>query len=146
MIKVGFIGAGDIAYLHGEGVQASSNAQLHGIWNRTRAKAEEKARAAKEDATRKAKEVFKQTLEAAKQAVLKTQEESEKRILKCKQEISTSMADFDAKAKAKAERGLAKVEKQVRAADAKAAKQAAEEVFSAPAPALPPPNGEVLNA
>jgi len=34
--------------------------------------------------------------------------------------------DFDAKAKAKAERGLAKVEKQVRAADAKAAKQAAQ--------------------
>ena len=31
-------------------------------------------------------------------------------------------------------------------AAAAAAKQAAEEVFSAPAPALPPPNGEVLNA
>lgn len=43
MIKVGFIGAGDIAYLHGEGVQATSNARLHGIWNRTRVKAEEKA-------------------------------------------------------------------------------------------------------
>ena len=43
MIKVGFIGAGDIAYLHGEGVQSSSNAELYGIWNRTRSKAEEKA-------------------------------------------------------------------------------------------------------
>ena len=43
MIKVGFIGAGDIAYLHGEGVSSSANAELTGIWNRTRSKAEEKA-------------------------------------------------------------------------------------------------------
>ena len=43
MIKVGFIGAGDIAYLHGEGVSSSTNAELTGIWNRTRSKAEEKA-------------------------------------------------------------------------------------------------------
>ena len=43
MIKVGFIGAGDIAYLHGEGVNSSANARLTGIWNRTRSKAEEKA-------------------------------------------------------------------------------------------------------
>ena len=43
MIKVGFIGAGDIAFLHGEGVQQAENAELVGIWNRTRSKAEEKA-------------------------------------------------------------------------------------------------------
>ena len=43
MTKVGFIGAGDIAYLHGEGVSSSANAELVGIWNRTRSKAEEKA-------------------------------------------------------------------------------------------------------
>lgn len=43
MIKVGFIGAGDIAYLHGEGVQQAEGAQLVGIWNRTTKKAEEKA-------------------------------------------------------------------------------------------------------
>jgi len=44
MIKVGFIGAGDIAYLHGEGVNQAQGAELTGIWNRTSAKAEEKAR------------------------------------------------------------------------------------------------------
>ena len=44
MIKVGFIGAGDIAYLHGEGVSQAQGAELTGIWNRTTAKAEEKAR------------------------------------------------------------------------------------------------------
>ena len=44
MIKVGFIGAGDIAYLHGEGVQQAEGAELVGIWNRTTAKAEEKAK------------------------------------------------------------------------------------------------------
>ena len=43
MIKVGFIGAGDIAYLHGEGVQQAEGATLVGIWNRTRSKAKEKA-------------------------------------------------------------------------------------------------------
>ena len=43
MIKVGFIGAGDIAYLHGEGVIQAEGAELTGIWNRTPAKAEEKA-------------------------------------------------------------------------------------------------------
>ena len=43
MIKVGFIGAGDIAFLHGEGVQQAENAKLVGIWNRTLSKAEEKA-------------------------------------------------------------------------------------------------------
>ena len=43
MIKVGFIGAGDIAYLHGEGVQQAEGATLAGIWNRTLSKAEEKA-------------------------------------------------------------------------------------------------------
>ena len=44
MIKVGFIGAGDIAYLHGEGVSQSESAELTGIWNRTLSKAEEKAK------------------------------------------------------------------------------------------------------
>ena len=44
MIKVGFIGAGDIAYLHGEGVIQAQGAELTGIWNRTSVKAEEKAR------------------------------------------------------------------------------------------------------
>lgn len=43
MIKVGFIGAGDISLLHAEGVQSSPNAKLTGIWNRTREKAEEKS-------------------------------------------------------------------------------------------------------
>jgi predicted dehydrogenase len=43
MIKVGFIGAGDIAYLHGEGVVQAVGAELTGIWNRTPAKAAEKA-------------------------------------------------------------------------------------------------------
>ena len=44
MIKVGFIGAGDISLLHAEGVQSSPNAELTGIWNRTREKAEEKSK------------------------------------------------------------------------------------------------------
>ena len=44
MIKVGFIGAGDIAYLHGEGVSQAEGAEPTGIWHRTYAKAEEKAR------------------------------------------------------------------------------------------------------
>ena len=44
MFKVGFIGAGDIAYLHGEGVTQAQGAELTGIWNRTSVKAEEKAR------------------------------------------------------------------------------------------------------
>ncbi len=43
MIKVGFIGAGDISLLHSEGVLLAENAKLVGIWNRTRQKAEEKA-------------------------------------------------------------------------------------------------------
>ena len=44
MIKVGFIGAGDISLLHEEGVNLSKNAELVGIWNRTVERAEEKAR------------------------------------------------------------------------------------------------------
>lgn len=44
MIKVGFIGAGDISLLHAEGVRASGNAELIGIWNRTQVKAEEKSK------------------------------------------------------------------------------------------------------
>ena len=44
MIKVGFIGAGDISLLHSEGVYSAENAELTGIWNRTREKAEEKSK------------------------------------------------------------------------------------------------------
>ena len=44
MIKVGFIGAGDISLLHEEGVNLSKNAELVGIWNRTVERAEEKGR------------------------------------------------------------------------------------------------------
>jgi len=44
MIKVGFIGAGDISLLHEEGVKLAKNAELIGIWNRTVERAEEKAR------------------------------------------------------------------------------------------------------
>ena len=44
MIKVGFIGAGDISLLHNEGVVSAENAELTGIWNRTREKAVEKSK------------------------------------------------------------------------------------------------------
>ena len=44
MVKVGFIGAGDISLLHAEGVQKAENAELVGIWNRTRDKALEKSK------------------------------------------------------------------------------------------------------
>ena len=43
MTKVGFIGAGDISLLHAEGVQEAEGAELAGLWNRTRSRAEEKA-------------------------------------------------------------------------------------------------------
>ena len=43
MKKIGFIGAGDISLLHAEGVEETQDAELIGIWNRTRSKAEEKA-------------------------------------------------------------------------------------------------------
>ncbi len=43
MTKIGFIGAGDISLLHAEGVKETHGAELVGIWNRTRSKAEEKA-------------------------------------------------------------------------------------------------------
>ena len=43
MTKVGFIGAGDISLLHAEGVQEAEGAELTGLWNRTRSRAEEKA-------------------------------------------------------------------------------------------------------
>ncbi|MBF0277070.1 MAG: Gfo/Idh/MocA family oxidoreductase [SAR324 cluster bacterium] len=33
MINVGFIGAGDISYLHGEALQRCANAQLRGLWS-----------------------------------------------------------------------------------------------------------------
>ena len=39
-INVAFLGAGDIASLHAEGVAEIAGAQLRGIWNRTPAKAE----------------------------------------------------------------------------------------------------------
>ena len=42
MQKVGFIGAGDISLLHAEGVKAAQGAELIGLWNRTRSRAEEK--------------------------------------------------------------------------------------------------------
>ena len=44
MIKVGFIGAGDISLLHAEGVVSAENAELTGIWNRTHEKATEKSK------------------------------------------------------------------------------------------------------
>lgn len=43
MQKVGFIGAGDISLLHAEGVKEAQGAELTGLWNRTRSRAEEKA-------------------------------------------------------------------------------------------------------
>ena len=43
MTKVGFIGAGDISLLHAEGVKETRGAELVGIWNRTRSRADEKA-------------------------------------------------------------------------------------------------------
>ena len=43
MTKVGFIGAGDISLLHAEGVKETHGAELVGIWNRTRSRADEKA-------------------------------------------------------------------------------------------------------
>ena len=42
MQKVGFIGAGDISLLHAEGVKEAQGAELIGLWNRTRSRAEEK--------------------------------------------------------------------------------------------------------
>lgn len=43
MTKIGFIGAGDISLLHAEGVKEAHGAELVGVWNRTRDRAEEKA-------------------------------------------------------------------------------------------------------
>ena len=43
MQKVGFIGTGDISLLHAEGVKEAQGAELTGLWNRTRSRAEEKA-------------------------------------------------------------------------------------------------------
>ena len=42
-IRIAFIGAGGVANLHAEGVAACAAAELAGLWNRTRARAEEKA-------------------------------------------------------------------------------------------------------
>jgi predicted dehydrogenase len=42
-IKVGFLGAGDIANLHAEAVNGLSGVELKGLWNRTASKGEEKA-------------------------------------------------------------------------------------------------------
>lgn len=42
-LKVGFIGAGDIANLHAEAIAQLSGVELKGLWNRTSARAEEKA-------------------------------------------------------------------------------------------------------
>ena len=41
--KVGFIGAGDISLLHAEGIAETDGVELKGLWNRTRATAEDKA-------------------------------------------------------------------------------------------------------
>jgi predicted dehydrogenase len=43
IIKVGFLGAGDIANLHAEAVNGLSGVELKGLWNRTASKGEEKA-------------------------------------------------------------------------------------------------------
>ncbi|MDR0815444.1 MAG: Gfo/Idh/MocA family oxidoreductase [Bacteroidales bacterium] len=43
MIKVGFLGAGDIANLHAEAVNSLSGVELKGLWNRTASKGEAKA-------------------------------------------------------------------------------------------------------
>ena len=43
MVKIGFLGAGDIADLHAEAVNALQGAELVGIWNRTHEKAVVKA-------------------------------------------------------------------------------------------------------
>jgi predicted dehydrogenase len=42
--RVGFIGAGDISNLHAEGVRECRDAELLGLWNRTRSRGEEKSR------------------------------------------------------------------------------------------------------
>jgi len=42
-IRIAFFGAGDISDLHAEAIRETPNAELAGIWNRTRSRAEEKA-------------------------------------------------------------------------------------------------------
>ncbi len=42
-IQVAFLGAGDIATMHAEGVAETDGAALRGVWNRTRSKAEQLA-------------------------------------------------------------------------------------------------------
>jgi predicted dehydrogenase len=42
-LKVGFLGAGDIANLHAEAVNSLPGVELKGLWNRTASKGEEKA-------------------------------------------------------------------------------------------------------
>jgi len=44
MLKIGFIGAGDISILHGAAVNRLDNAELVGLWNRTPARAQERAK------------------------------------------------------------------------------------------------------
>ncbi|WP_119071258.1 Gfo/Idh/MocA family protein [Aggregatilinea lenta] len=43
-VGVGFIGAGEISILHAKAVQAIPEARLVGLWNRTRSRAEERAK------------------------------------------------------------------------------------------------------
>jgi predicted dehydrogenase len=43
IIKIGFIGAGDIANLHAEAINSLPDVELKGLWNRTASKGEEKA-------------------------------------------------------------------------------------------------------
>jgi predicted dehydrogenase len=42
-VKVAFLGAGDVAALHAEGVKQCPDAELVGLWNRTQARAAERA-------------------------------------------------------------------------------------------------------
>lgn len=44
MLRIGFIGAGDISILHGAAVNRLENAELAGLWNRTPARAQERAK------------------------------------------------------------------------------------------------------
>jgi predicted dehydrogenase len=43
-VGIGFIGAGEISILHAKAVHAIPEARLVGLWNRTRSRAEERAR------------------------------------------------------------------------------------------------------
>lgn len=42
-VRIGFIGAGDVADLHAEGIRACANAELVGLWNRSPDRAKQKS-------------------------------------------------------------------------------------------------------